>query len=435
MPVRYFYNLLIHLAAPLVIMHHWWRGLRDPAYRGGLGQRLGHGPSVGGGSVWVHAVSVGEVQAAEPLVRQLLRRYPTTPVVVTTVTPTGAARARALFGDEVHVRYVPLDLPGAVRRFFDRIGPRVAIIMETELWPNLFAECGRRGIPLVLASARVSPRSVKRYRKLVPLFRETLSHGIVIAAQSGDDAERFRSIGAHPDRTFVTGNIKFDFELRADVPQLGREWRGVNAARRPVWVAGSTHEDEEQILLEAHAQLRRKQPDALLVLVPRHPNRFETVATLLARRGAPWCRRSSGGEVPPQAQVLLGDTMGELMTFYAAADVAFVAGSLVPVGGHNLLEPASLGVPILTGPHNFNGEDVYRKMRDAGAVREVHDAAELACALQELFCDEALRRDLGGRGRSVVQANRGALERLLGLIAPLLGSDAGCGLPVASPGV
>ena len=435
MPLRYFYNLLIHLAAPLVILHHWWKGLRDPAYRGGLGQRLGRGPAVEGRPVWVHAVSVGEVQASAPLVRELVRRYPATPIVVTTVTPTGAARARALFGHEVHIRYVPLDLPGAVRRFFDRIRPSVALSMETELWPNLFAECGRRGIPLVLASARVSPRSVGRYRKLVPLFRETLSHGIVIAAQSEGDAERFRSIGAKRDRTFVTGNIKFDFELRGEVPQLGRDWRRANAASRPVWVAGSTHEGEEEILLEAHARLRLERPDALLLLVPRHPHRFDPVAALLARRGRPWTRRSSGRDVPPDADVLLGDTMGELMTFYAAADVAFVAGSLVPVGGHNLLEPASLGVPILTGPHNFNGEDIYRKMRDAGAVREVRDATELADALEELLGDDSLRRDVGGRGRSVVPAHRGALERLLRLLAPLLEPDAEQRPSVASPGV
>ncbi len=435
MPVRFLYNVLIHLAAPLVILHHWWRGLRDPAYRGGLDQRLGHGPAIGGRSVWVHAVSVGEVQASAPLVRELLRRYPATPIVVTTVTPTGAARARTLFGKDVDVRYVPLDLPGAVRRFFDRVDPCVAIIMETELWPNLFAECGRRNVPLVLASARVSPRSVRRYRKLVPLFRETLSHGIVIAAQSEADAERFRSIGANPDRTFVTGNIKFDFELRNDVPRLGRDWRGVNAPGRPVWVAGSTHEGEEETLLEAHARLRRELPDALLVLVPRHPNRFDAVAALLVRRGVRWLRRSSDQVVPAEAEVLLGDTMGELMTFYAAADVAFVAGSLVPVGGHNLLEPASLGVPILTGPNNFNSEDVYRKMRDAGAVREARDAGELADALAKLLADESLRRDLGGRGRSVVQANRGALERLLGLLAPLLRPGGDDGAAIAPPRV
>lgn len=430
--MRYLYNLLIHLAAPFVVLHQWWRGRRDPAYRDGLAQRLGFGPRLAGESIWVHAVSVGEVQAAAPLVTALRRHYPAMPLVVTTVTPTGAARARMLFAEEVGVRYVPLDLPGAVRRFFDRVRPRVAIIMETELWPNLFNECGRRSVPLVLASARISPRSVQRYRKLVPLFRETLSHGIVIAAQSESDAGRFRSIGASPERTFVTGNIKFDFELRPDVPALGRAWRGANAPARPVWVAGSTHEGEEEILLDAHARLQQVRADALLVLVPRHPNRFDTVAGLLERGGCRWIRRSSGEAAGGDVQVVLGDTMGELMTFYAAADVAFVAGSFVPVGGHNLLEPASLGLPIVTGPHNFNSEDVYRKMLDAGALLEVADATELAAALTRLLADTAGRADVGARGRRVVADNRGALRRLLELVAPLLTDREDAGGAVAS---
>lgn len=425
--MRYLYNVLIYLAAPFALLVQLWRGLRDPSYRERLGERFGFGATLGGGPIWVHAVSVGEVQAAAPLVRMLRGRYPVLPLLLTTVTPTGAERARQLFGADVVLRYVPFDLPGSVRRFFDRAQPCVALIMETELWPNLYAECGRRSIPLVLASARISPKSVRRYRRLVPLFRDALSHGIVIAAQSAADAERFRSIGANPARTHVTGNIKFDFELRPDIEQQGRAWRSAQAPGRPVWVAGSTHEGEEDILLDAHEQLRRSHPQALLVLVPRHPNRFEVVASLLGRRGANWVSRAAGQPVTPDTEVLLGDTMGELLMLYAASDIAFVAGSLQPIGGHNLLEPAAMGVPILTGPNNFNGEDVFRKMLEAGAVRIVEDAGGTADALVALFADAASRRAMGEGGFAVVRDNRGALDRLLRLVTPLVDRSVAAG--------
>ena len=418
--MRLLYNLLIRIAAPIAFGVHLWRGVRDPAYRDRLGERFGFGAPLESPSIWVHAVSVGEVQAAAPLVRALLAQHPGLPLVLTTVTPTGAARAQALFGSTVVHRYVPYDLPGAVRRFFDRVRPQLAVILETELWPNLYAECGERGVPLVLASARVSPRSVRRYRRLVPLFKATLAHGIVIGAQSEADAERFRSIGANPDRTHVTGNIKFDFELRGEVRGQGQLWRHANAAGRPVWVAGSTHEGEEEVIIEAHQRLRERCPDALLVLVPRHPKRFDSVRALLERRGVEHVLRSAGTRIGPATAVMLGDTMGELMMFYAAADVAFVAGSLVPIGGHNLLEPASLGVPILVGPHNFNAEDIHQMMRTAGAVRGVQDARSLADALQELFADPVLRQHMGDCGRAVLDANRGALASLLALVEPLL---------------
>ena len=418
--MRFFYNLLIYLAAPVALLMHLWRSLRDPSYRERLGERFGFGPEISGPTIWIHAVSVGEVQAAEPLVRKLLARHPQYTLVLTTVTPTGAARARQLLRDRVQLRYVPLDLPGSVKRFFDRVQPKLAMILETELWPNLYAECGRRRVPLVLASARMSPRSVGRYRRLVPLFRQALSHGIVIAAQSEADAARFRSIGAAGPRTHVTGNIKFDFEPPPDVESRGLDWRGQNAPGRPVWVAGSTHDGEEALALDAHRRVLERYPDALLLLVPRHPQRFEAVRELLARRAESFARRSSGRAVPPATTVMLGDTMGELMMFYAAADVAFVAGSLVPVGGHNLLEPASLGRPVLTGPHNFNSEEIARLLLVAGAARIVTDAGQLAQAVAELFGSAQLRESMGAAGRAVLDSNRGALDRLLKLVDPLL---------------
>jgi len=412
--------LLIYLAAPVVLLTHLWRGLRDPSYRERLGERFGFGPALPGETIWIHAVSVGEVQAAESLVKQLLARHPRHPLLLTTVTPTGAARARQLFGSTVRLRYVPFDLPGSVRRFFDRVRPRLAMILETELWPNLYAECGRREVPLVLASARISPRSVGRYRRLVPLFRQTLSHGIVIAAQSETDAARFRSIGANPSRTHVTGNIKFDFQPPHGIEEHGARWREANAPGRPIWVAGSTHEGEEDMILDAHRAVRKQFSEALLVLVPRHPQRFDVARGLLTRRGEAYTNRSSGTAIPRATSVMLGDTMGELMMFYAAADVAFVAGSLVPIGGHNLLEPASLGRPVLTGPHNFNSEAVARLLFEAGAARVVADTGQLGEAVSGLLGNIDIRVSMGVAGRGVLDANRGALDRLLKLVDPLL---------------
>ncbi len=423
--MRALYLVVVYLLAPVVCGAMLWRGFRDRAYWRDFDQRFGFGAPVPGRPIWVHAVSVGEVQAAGPLVRALRARYPSVPLLVTTVTPTGAERARALFRDDgVQVRFVPWDLPGSVRRFFARVRPRVAVILETELWPNLYDACGRLGVPLVLASARISPRSVGRYRRLARLFRETLSHGIVIAAQSEGDAERFRSIGANPARTHVTGNIKFDLALPADISQQGAALRVRYAgATRAVWVAGSTHAGEETAALAAHRRLRAAGIDALLVLVPRHPQRFGEVASLLRESGLPFVRRSSGEPAGPGTDVLLVDTLGELLAFYAAADLAFVGGSLVPVGGHNLLEPAALAVPALSGPQVFNAQDIADQLFAEGAVGQVGDADVLAEAVERLMRDADARQRMGQAGLRVVQANRGALQRLLQLLAPVIDAE------------
>jgi 3-deoxy-D-manno-octulosonic-acid transferase len=307
-----------------------------------------------------------------------------------------------------------------VRRFFDRMQPHIAIIMETELWPNMYSECGRRGVPLVLANARISPRSVDRYRRFIPLFRQALSHGIVIAAQSASDAERFRSLGAATERTHITGNLKADMEFPPGMIERGREFRRARFADRPVWIAASTHAGEEDQVLSAHGRVREALPDALLILVPRHPERFEGVADLVQRSGTAFGRRSRN-EVPrPDDAVYLVDTLGELPMFYAAADVAFVAGSLTPVGGHNLLEPAALAMPVLAGPYNFNSEDIAALLLEAGGLEVVQDAAGLADSVSRLLADEALRQDRGARARRMLAENGGALERLMALVAPLL---------------
>jgi 3-deoxy-D-manno-octulosonic-acid transferase len=418
--LRFFYIVLAYLLAPVVLGTLALRGFRDRSHWEGFSQRFGLGERVRGPSIWVHAVSVGEVQASAPLVNALLARFPQTPLVLTTVTPTGRTRARALFKDRVDVRFLPIDLPGAVSRFFQRVQPRLAVILETEIWPNLYHRCGRLEVPLVLASARISPRSVKSYRRLVGLFRQTLSHGIFIAAQSAQDAERFRSIGASLERTHVVGNIKFDFSLPPSIEAQGTELRRLLGMDRPVWVAGSTHATEEDVLLAAHRLVRQRYPDALLVLVPRHPPRFGEVAAALKEQGVRFVTRQGGAPAAGDTEVFLVDTLGELLSFYSAGDVAFVGGSLVPIGGHNLLEPAALGLPVLAGPNNFNSADVAKLLVESGAVRLVHDAGELAAAVGELLADPAARSGMGARGRRVVEENRGAVRRLMEFLEPLL---------------
>jgi len=421
--VRFLYLLAVYLAAPVVSAIFLWRGLRDRSYWHNFRERFGFGARLAPHGVWLHAVSVGEVQASAPLVSALSRRYPGLPLTVTTFTPTGAARARALFGNLAQVRYVPYDLPGAVRRFFRRVQPRLAVIFETELWPNLYRECGRQRIPLVLASARMSARSAGRYQRLGALFRDTLARTAVVAAQGSGDAERFRALGADPASTHVTGNIKFDFELPEGLAARGARLRARYAAGRPLWVAGSTHGGiEEQAVLAAQQRVRTTHPGTLLVLAPRHPPRFDEVAEALRAAGIGFVRRSTGAETGSDANcaVLLLDSLGELLDFYAAADVAFVGGSLAPIGGHNLLEPAALGVPILTGPDNSNGAEIARLLIARGAAEVVHDATQLGSRVSELLGDPAARERMGTAGRASVDSNRGALEKLLALIEPLL---------------
>ena len=419
--MRYLYTLVAYLLlAPVFCAVLWFRGLRDRRYRRNFSQRFGKGEAVAEPSIWVHAVSVGEVQAAAVLVRTLYDRYPGVPLVVTTLTPTGDERARALLGDRADIRYLPLDLPGSVRRFFDRVKPRIAVIFETELWPNLYRECRRRRVPLVLASARLSPRSMGRYRRFLSLFSEVLSSQVTIAAQGESDAERFRSLGADPQRTHVTGNLKFDFAVPANVTTKGAELRQHYAAGRSVWVAGSTHGGEEAQVLEAHREVRRTHPGTILALVPRHPQRFAEVASWLEKQNVRFIKRSQPSARTPDLEVVLVDTLGELLDFYAMGDVAFVGGTLVEVGGHNLLEPAALGLPVLAGPHNFNSADIAKILVESGAALIVADAKELAARVSALLSSPVERARIGAIGRECVEGNRGALDKLLSLIDPLM---------------
>lgn len=412
------YSLLLALALPFALLRLLWRSRRSPAYRERWGERLGlYGGREPAAGVWIHAVSVGEVQAAQPLVRHFLERDPGEGVLVTTTTPTGAQRLRELFGDRVGHLYTPFDLPPVAGRFLDAVRPRLAVFMETEVWPNLLAACRRRDIPVVLANARLSARSAKGYARLGGFTRETFGRFTVIAAQSEADARRFRALGASAERVRVTGSIKFDVSLPASLPDqaeaMRRLWGGED---RPVWVAASTHEGEEEQVLDAHRRVRERLPRALLVLVPRHPERFERVAELIARRGTVPVRRSTGAACAADTEVFLGDSMGELPVLLAAGDAAFIGGSLVPVGGHNLLEAAAVGVPAAVGPHVFNFAWITGLMVSEGAAAQVEDAEALGGLMAEWLGDAVLRARIGDRGRRVVEHNRGALGRLLVLL-------------------
>ncbi|HEY7775276.1 MAG TPA: lipid IV(A) 3-deoxy-D-manno-octulosonic acid transferase, partial [Kineobactrum sp.] len=338
------YALLFRLALPLVLLRLWWSGRKNPALRAGWRQRLGYVAASSEPVIWVHAVSVGETIAAAPLVEALLDRYPHAPILMTAMTVTGVTRARALFGSRVLYAFSPYDTPGSVRRFLGRMRPAALVIMETELWPNMISQAGARGIPIVLVNARLSARSARGYRRINGLVRPLLRTISWIAAQAADDAQRFLDIGALPQSVSVTGSIKFDVQIP---PQLSAAAAGLRAQpgfARPAWIAASTHVGEDQQILAAHRQVLQHYPDALLILVPRHPERFESVAQVV-RAEALTCARRSLQQSPEGVQVYLGDTMGELMLLFGVSDIAFIGGSLIERGGHNPLEAAAWGIP------------------------------------------------------------------------------------------
>ena len=417
--MRILYSLVLYLCAPLALFYLLLRGTGNRAYLERIPERFGliPEPEAGKPVIWVHAVSVGEVQASGVLVKRLLGAYPGCRVLLTTVTPTGAARARSLFEQTVEHRYLPYDLPHAVLLFLRRIDARLLVIMETEIWPNLLHYCKRRGIPAILVNARLSPASYRGYmrlRRFSAAALQSLSH---IAARGAEDAERFLALGAHPARVSVAGNLKFDVEPGADAAVRAPSLRRSIAAARPVWIAASTHEGEEQQVLDAFDRVRRSLADCLLIIAPRHPERFGKVCQLCERRGLEVARRSAAAGAGSQAaDVYLLDSLGELPLFYACADAAFVGGSLVPAGGHNVLEPAALGVPLISGAHAANFTEVIELFKAEDAIMIVADAAQLAAAVTGLLQDEDLKRTRGERGRRLVRQNRGAVDSIMGLL-------------------
>lgn len=414
---RTLYTLLFHLGLPLLALRLWLRARKAPAYAQRLGERSAFRlPALQPGGIWVHAVSVGESIAAAPMIRQLLLRHPELPITVTCMTPTGSERIQALFAGEPRIQhcYLPYDLPWAAGRFLDHVRPRLAVIMETELWPNHVHQCARRGIPVALANGRLSERSAKGYARFARLTAPMLAEMSLLAVQTEVEAQRFLALGARPECVQVTGSIKFDLNVDPALPvratHLREQWQ---ARERAVWIAASTHEGEDAVVLAAHRQLLESHADALLVLVPRHQERFASVHALCKAQGFATVQRSLGQPVTAQTQVLLGDTMGELLFLYALADIAFVGGSLVANGGHNPLEPAALAKPVLSGPHMFNFLEIGTMLREAGALVEVDDAQGLAMAVRQWI---ELPRDAvrsGEAGLAVMRANQGALNRLL----------------------
>ena len=419
---RTLYSLLFYLALPLLLLRLWWRGRKAPDYRRRIAERMGCGlPPMRRGGIWLHTVSVGEAIAAAPLVRQLQQKWPDLPITLTCMTPTGSERIRAMFGDQVQHCYMPYDLPGMAARFLRHIRPQLAILMETELWPNHIHQCNRMGIAVMLANGRLSGRSARGYGRFPRLVAPMLAQLDALAVQSGVEAERFLELGASAERVSVTGSIKFDLQVDQQLHQHAAEIRtGWQPAQRPVWIAASTHAGEDEQILQAHARVLQQLPQALLILVPRHPERFDQVFQLCRDSGMHTLRRSHSLALEAGHQVLLGDSMGEMMLYYAMSDLAFVGGSLVAHGGHNVLEPIALGKPVLTGPHYFNFLDIVGQLQQANALREVDSSQALADSLLQLWCEPERSRAMQAAGQQVLQDNQGALQRLLAVIASLL---------------
>lgn len=415
--LRGLYSAVLYVLVPVTVYHLIWRGFRHGEYFERWSERYAaYRDAPHAATVWVHAVSVGEVNAAAPLVNALKTMRPDLRLLITTITPTGSARVRALWGERVEHVYLPYDLSGAVKRFLDHFQPQLALIMETELWPNLLFCCRDRGVPAYLVNARLSERSLHGYRVLRPLIKRALRTLRRVAAQSEADAERFVRLGGDPDRVGVLGNLKFDMSIDERSRGFAATFRE-RTPERPVWIAASTHEDEEAAVLALHGRLRKRWPDLLLLWAPRHPERFRPVAQQAVHAGWQVATRKLTQSPDGGDAVFVIDTLGELMQFYGCADVAFVGGSLQPIGGHNLLEPAAMGTAIVTGPHLHNFSDIAGKLEAAGGLRICSDADEVGDTLEELLADPGLRSAMTEAAAGLVHQGRGALARTLAMVS------------------
>ncbi|MEO8803844.1 MAG: lipid IV(A) 3-deoxy-D-manno-octulosonic acid transferase [Rudaea sp.] len=418
---RFIYTTTMYLLTPVILYRLAVRGFHYREYFSRWRERFGffRNPHIRD-SIWLHAVSMGEVNAALPLIDALMQRYKGAPFVITTVTPTGSERVRRVYGDRVFNVYLPYDLPASIGRFLDRVQPRLAVVMETEIWPNLFFACEARNIPLVVANARLSEKSLRGYGPVRPLARKALASARYIAAQSATDAQRLRDLGADVEKLGIVGNLKYDMTVPPELKGQAQEMRNTWGTRRPVWIAASTHEGEEEPVLKAHAAVLGRFPDALLLLVPRHPERFKPVEQDCRSFGYVTRTRTGDGIAGSDTQCFVVDTLGELLLFYATGDVAFVGGSLVPIGGHNVLEPAALSVPVIVGPQTFNFTEITGDLIEAGAVLRIEDADELGATVIRLLADAPLRQQIGTAGRAAFEREQGGVLRTVGIVEKVL---------------
>jgi 3-deoxy-D-manno-octulosonic-acid transferase len=406
---------------PFIIMKLFWRGYKAPEYRARRLERLGlfKAPNLER-SIWVHAVSVGEVLAAEPVIRALQKRFPERDIVITSMTPTSSEQIHKLFGGSVFHVYAPYDLPFMVNAFFRRIKPEFLIIMETELWPNMIHQARQKGCPVVIVNARLSARSANGYHRLKPAIGWMLNELSLVLCQNENDASRFRSLGISGGKIHVTGSVKYDLNIDPGIHREGRMLRQSLRRSQPIWIAASTHEGEDARVLATHLQLREFFPDAVLILVPRHPERFDSAFSLSEQAGFITYRRTHESRIPKDVGVFVVDTMGELMNFYAASDIAFIGGSLVEVGGHNPIEPGALGLPILAGPHVFNFEAICEQLVSCGGMDVVQGEAKLLASLKQLMADPESARQRGQYALKEVNASKGAVNQVVDYLAPLL---------------
>jgi 3-deoxy-D-manno-octulosonic-acid transferase len=418
---RWIYTLCYALLLPVLFGRLWWRGRGNPDYRLRWAERMGWYKTLplNTTSVVFHAVSVGEVHAALSLIERFLQQHPMQPVIVTTTTPTGSARVQQLLGQRVQHVYLPYDLPGCINRFLAQFQPAMVVLMETELWPNLLHACAQRQCKTMLINARLSPKSLRSYRRVGSLTKQMLHQLTMLAAQASADGERFVQLGLPATTLHITGSLKFDISINATKVAQARtvkaSWQG-----RPVWIAASTREGEDALVLQALQQVLRQLPDALLVLVPRHIERFALAAELAHAAGFATVNQSSGASVEPTTQVLVGDTLGDMHFYYSLADVAFVGGSLVPTGCQNIIEAAALGLPTITGPSLFNFQAASEVLCAAGAMEVVPDVNGLAVSVVTLLRDQELQQRRAAQALAVVAENVGATERTLALIAQVI---------------
>jgi len=418
---RFFYDIFTYLVTPFLIIHLIFRSLSDRRYINRIAERFGfYEKRSNHESIWIHAVSYGEVNAAQSLVRSLLEENPEYKIIFTCTTPTGSALIEELFKDRVISVYLPYDLKGPVKRFFEWSKPKIAIIIETEIWPNIFHYCGKKEIPLILASACISDDSMKKYSILFGLFKDSVSQGIVVAAQSDEDAQKFISLGAKKERTFVTGNLKFDTQINLDSSMNIELFKTKFMGQRFSWTAGSTHDREETEAISAHALIKEKKPNALLILAPRKPERFQEVSKILDQSGLTYCKWSESKEKKIDSDVLLVDTLGDLLFFYSVSEVSFVGGSLFGIGGHNLIEPAILMKPMLAGPRLENVQEIVDQFKSNQAIIIVNDHKDISSSILDLSDDKERCDQMTNNAKQVIEKNKGSKEKIMQLIQPLL---------------